>query len=63
MQASEWLKTHPIGDHNLAQGLKGEATYLVVTGEGTIEKYGINAVCTHLGCVVPWNNGEWMRQR
>jgi cytochrome b6-f complex iron-sulfur subunit len=26
----------------------------VVTPEGTIENYGINAVCTHLGCVVPW---------
>jgi Rieske Fe-S protein len=26
----------------------------VVKDDGTIEKYGINAVCTHLGCVVPW---------
>jgi len=25
-----------------------------VTNDGDIEKYGINAVCTHLGCVVPW---------
>ena len=34
--------------------LQGDPTYLVVTQEGTIENYGINAVCTHLGCVVPW---------
>lgn len=35
--------------------LQGDATYLIVTNEGQIEKYGLNAVCTHLGCVVPWN--------
>lgn len=40
------------------QGLQGEATYLIVTGEGSIENYGLNAICTHLGCVVPWNNAE-----
>ncbi len=26
--------------------------------DGSIENYGINAVCTHLGCVVPWNKAE-----
>lgn len=31
---------------------------MIVTQEGKIEKYGLNAVCTHLGCVVPWNNAE-----
>lgn len=36
--------------------LQGDATYLIVNNEGQIEKYGLNAVCTHLGCVVPWNN-------
>lgn len=36
--------------------LQSDATYLVVTDDGQIEKYGLNAVCTHLGCVVPWNN-------
>lgn len=34
--------------------LQGDPTYLIVTQEGAIEKYGLNAVCTHLGCVVPW---------
>lgn len=40
---------------NVLQGLKGDATYVVVTDDGKIDKFGINAVCTHLGCVVPWN--------
>jgi len=58
VKSSVWLKSHPVGDRSLAQGLKGDATYLIVTGDGSIEKYGLNAVCTHLGCVVPWNKAE-----
>jgi hypothetical protein len=38
--------------------LQGDATYLIVTDDGKIENYGLNAVCTHLGCVVPWNKAE-----
>ena len=30
------------GDHSLAQGLKGDATYLVVNDKGSLENYGIN---------------------
>ena len=56
--ASEYLATHNPGDRNLAQGLKGDPTYLVVKGDGLLASYGINAVCTHLGCVVPWNASE-----
>jgi Rieske Fe-S protein len=33
---------------------QGDPTYLIVTQDGGIESYGLNAVCTHLGCVVPW---------
>jgi cytochrome b6-f complex iron-sulfur subunit len=55
---SEYLTTHAAGDRSLAQGLKGDPTYVVVKDDGTIENYGINAVCTHLGCVVPWNAGQ-----
>ncbi len=55
---SEYLANHPAGDRNLAQGLKGDPTYLVVQNDHTIANYGINAVCTHLGCVVPWNVNE-----
>jgi cytochrome b6-f complex iron-sulfur subunit len=55
---SEYVKSHPPGDRSLAQGLKGDPTYVVVQADSSIENYGINAVCTHLGCVVPWNANE-----
>jgi len=52
---SGWLGSHGVGSRELVQGLKGDATYLIVDEDKTIRDYGINAVCTHLGCVVPWN--------
>ncbi len=52
------MKTHQAGARELVQGLKGDATYLIVKSDGTLESYGLNAVCTHLGCVVPWNTAE-----
>jgi cytochrome b6-f complex iron-sulfur subunit len=55
---TEYLKTHTAGDRSLAQGFKGDPTYIVVKDDQTISNYGINAVCTHLGCVVPWNAGQ-----
>ena len=55
--ASNYLENHGAGDRSLVQGLKGDPTYLVVTDEGALDSYGVNAVCTHLGCVVPWNAG------
>ncbi len=56
--ASGWLAAHPVGDRSLVQGLKGDPTYLIVEGEGALGAIGLNAICTHLGCVVPWNSGE-----
>jgi cytochrome b6-f complex iron-sulfur subunit len=58
----EYLAIKKPGDHSLAQGLKGDATYLIVKADGTLENYGLNAVCTHLGCVVPWSaaNNKFM---
>ncbi|KAK9677964.1 hypothetical protein RND81_11G179000 [Saponaria officinalis] len=56
--AAEWLKNHGPGDRTLSQGLKGDPTYLVVENDRTLATYGINAVCTHLGCVVPFNSAE-----
>ncbi|MCL7034997.1 hypothetical protein MKW94_007561 [Papaver nudicaule] len=56
--AAEWLKTHGPGNRTLTQGLKGDPTYLVVENDKTLATYGINAVCTHLGCVVPYNANE-----
>jgi len=58
VKSSEWLKTHSVGDRSLTQGLKGDPTYLIVNEAGSLENFGVNAVCTHLGCVVPWNNAE-----
>merc|ERR550514_1413086 len=58
IRASEWLKNHRAGDRTLSQGLKGDPTYIVVTNDSQIDDYGINAVCTHLGCVVPYNAVE-----
>ncbi|OAY82086.1 Cytochrome b6-f complex iron-sulfur subunit, chloroplastic [Ananas comosus] len=56
--ASEWIKKHGPNDRTLTQGLKGDPTYLIVEADRTLATYGINAVCTHLGCVVPWNKAE-----
>ena len=58
IKLEEWLQTHGPNDRTLAQGLKGDPTYLVVEQDKTLATYGINAVCTHLGCVVPWNSAE-----
>ncbi len=55
--ASGWLEKHPAGDRSLVQGLKGDPTYLIVDGDSVIGSFGLNAICTHLGCVVPWNSG------
>jgi cytochrome b6-f complex iron-sulfur subunit len=56
--ASGWLSRHQEGDRRLVQGLKGDPTYIVVESKEAIADYGINAICTHLGCVVPWNVAE-----
>lgn len=50
-----WINKHPYPERSLVQGLKGDAHYLIVKQDNTLEDYAINAVCTHLGCVVPWN--------
>lgn len=58
ISVSQFLSEHTAGERTLAQGLKGDPTYVVVTSDHGIASYGINAVCTHLGCVVPWNASE-----
>eukprot|EP00555_Chaetoceros_dichaeta_P003165 CAMPEP_0198248490 /NCGR_PEP_ID=MMETSP1447-20131203/238_1 /TAXON_ID=420782 /ORGANISM="Chaetoceros dichaeta, Strain CCMP1751" /LENGTH=213 /DNA_ID=CAMNT_0043932889 /DNA_START=40 /DNA_END=678 /DNA_ORIENTATION=+ len=57
-----YIESKQAGDHSLAQGLKGDATYIIVKDDKSIETYGLNAVCTHLGCVVPWSapNNKFM---
>ena len=58
IKASAYLETHNAGDRSLAQGLKGDPTYVVIKDDNSIAEYGLNAICTHLGCVVPWNAGQ-----
>jgi len=48
-----WVKGHKPNDRDLVQGLKGEPAYLISTETG-IKDFAVSAVCTHLGCVVPW---------
>jgi len=57
-----YLNVKQAGDRSLAQGLKGDATYIIIKDDKTMESYGLNAVCTHLGCVVPWSaaNNKFM---
>jgi cytochrome b6-f complex iron-sulfur subunit len=54
---SDFLAAHKAGERVLAQGLKGDPTYIVIESD-SIADYGLNAICTHLGCVVPWNASE-----
>lgn len=58
ISVSKFLEGKNPSDRALAQGLKGDPTYIVVESKEAIADYGINAVCTHLGCVVPWNGSE-----
>ncbi|CAI5465534.1 unnamed protein product [Closterium sp. Yama58-4] len=52
--ADNWLATHKAGDRTLVQGLDDEPAYIVVNDDGTLSNFAINAICTHMGCVVPW---------
>ena len=59
VKKAEYINTHVAGSRELVQGLRGDATYLIVTDDKSdLEYYALNAVCTHLGCVVPWNKAE-----
>lgn len=54
-----WLKWHsPISLHVMFLLLSCTRSYLIVKEDKTIESYGLNAVCTHLGCVVPWSSAQ-----
>ena len=53
---SATLATNPAKARVLTQGPKGDPTYVVID-DSQVANYGINAICTHLGCVVPYNAG------
>merc|ERR1719152_1016721 len=63
VKVADWAAKYPYPTRSLVQGLKGDAHYLIAKPDGTLEDYAINAVCTHLGCVVPWNRAanKYMR--
>lgn len=54
---ASWVKTHKANDRELVQGLKGEPYYIISTAEG-IKDFALLSVCTHLGCVVPWDKAK-----
>ena len=55
IDAKSYLDSKQAGDRSLVQGLIGDPTYLIVKDDhSSLENYGLNAVCTHLGCTVPW---------
>lgn len=58
IKASEWRRTHGPSDASLTQGLNSEPTYIMTDSESSILDYGLNAVCTHLGCVVPYDSND-----
>lgn len=55
---ASWKESHGPGARELVQGLKGDATYLILDDKKNLADFALNAVCTHLGCVVPWNKAE-----
>jgi cytochrome b6-f complex iron-sulfur subunit len=58
IKASALLASAAPGAHVISQGLSiqgGDATYIVVTDAKQVANYGVNAVCTHLDCVVPYD--------
>ena len=52
---TEWKKLHGASSKELVQGLAGDPTYLLLDNEKNLENFALNAICTHLGCVVPFN--------
>lgn len=62
VKKDEYLASHATSSRELVQGLRGDATWLIVNDlngeEKDLEYFALNAVCTHLGCVVPWVPAE-----
>merc|ERR1719231_1723377 len=44
VKVADWAKAHPYPQRSLVQGLKGDAHYLIVKQDGTLENCAINAV-------------------
>jgi cytochrome b6-f complex iron-sulfur subunit len=53
----QFLSKHKPNERIMVQGLKSDPTYLIVSSDGTrLLNYALNAECTHLGCLVPWDS-------
>jgi len=58
---SRYVASKPAGDRSLVLGLRDEPTYLIVSvsdDKKVLEPFALNAECSHLGCIVPWNEFE-----
>ncbi|EME32261.1 Cytochrome b6-f complex iron-sulfur subunit, chloroplastic [Galdieria sulphuraria] len=58
IKKEDFIKTRKPGTRELVQGPKGDPHYLIISEDGELRPYSLDAVCTHLGCVVPWEAGE-----
>jgi cytochrome b6-f complex iron-sulfur subunit len=64
LDAKKYIASKPPRDRSLVMGLKGEPTYLIMNNNNNddddrqLEKFALNAECTHLGCIVPWSEFE-----
>lgn len=54
IKKNEFIKTRKPETRELVQGPKGDPYYLMIDQNGQLLPYSLDAVCTHLGCVVPW---------
>lgn len=48
--AQAYIQSKPANDRSLAQGLKGDATYLIIKEDKTLESFGLNAGEYTLNC-------------
>merc|ERR1719453_1639509 len=58
IKKADWISTHQAGERQLVQGLKGDAYWLVLDDKKEFLPFAINGVCTHLGCIAPWNTAQ-----
>lgn len=58
VSVSAWKANHNPESRELVQGLRGDATYLILDDKKNLGSFALNAICTHLGCVVPWNKAQ-----
>jgi cytochrome b6-f complex iron-sulfur subunit len=58
IKKDDFIRTRNPGTRELVQGPKGDPYYLIISENGELLSYSLDSVCTHLGCVVPWETGE-----